>query len=161
MIWRLKSSGGMQARPVSGICALALVLTIGVTSALAGRPRQDDSGQAGRLNARISPANPRRYKSVHDAEKWQNPILVIRADGIQVISKGLRSGDLTVASNDLRRTLIDLPVTAWPYGRVVVVQDIGIHPSDLSDGPAITNNRRVTLAILKTLDVTVEEWPSA
>jgi hypothetical protein len=143
------------------VCGVALVLAIGAASALAGRPMQNDSVQAGRLNARIGPANPQQYKAIHDAKKWQNPILVIRADGIQVISKGLGAGDRTVAPTDLQRRLIDLPVTAWPYGRVVAMQDIGLHPSDLSDGPAITNNRNVTLAILKTLEVTVERWPSA
>ena len=143
------------------ICGAALVLTIGATSALAGRPIQKDSVQAGRLNARIGSANPRRYKSIHDAKQWQNPFLVIRADGIQVVAKGLPSGGRTVDPRALRRTLTDLPVTAWPYGRVVAMQDIGLHPADLSDGPAITVNRNLTLAILTTLDVTVEGWPSA
>ena len=143
------------------ICGAALVLTFGAASALAGRPLQNDSVYAGRLDARIGPAKPQRYKSIHDAKDWRNPILVIRADGIQVISKRLPSGERTVAPTDLRRTLIDLPVTAWPYGRVAAVQDIGLHPADLSDGPAITNNRNATLAILKTLEVTVEGWPSA
>ena len=145
----------------SRICGAALVLAIGAANALPSRPLQNDFVHAERLNVRIGPANPQRYKSIHDAKKWQNPILVIHADGIQVISRGLSSGDRTVAPTDLRQTLIDLPLTAWPYGRVVAVQGIGLHPADLSDGPAITNNRTVTLAILKTLGVTVEEWPSA
>ena len=139
----------------------ALVLAIGAASALAGRPMQNDSGQAGRLNARIGPANPQRYKSIHDAKSWQNPTLVIRQNGIEVISKGLPSGRRTVASTDLRRTLIDLPVTTWRYGRVVAVQDIGLRAGDLSDAQPIEDNRNVTLAILKTLQVTVEGWPSA
>ena len=145
----------------SSICGAALVLTIGAASALAGGPIQNDSVQAGRLNARIGPANPQRYKSIHDAKDWKNPILVIRQDGIEVISKGLPSGQRTVASTDLQRTLIDLPVTAWPYGRVVAVQDIGLRAADLSDEQPIAHNRNVTLAILKTLQVTVERWPSA
>jgi hypothetical protein len=145
----------------SRICGAALVLTIGAASALADRPRQNDSVQAERLNARIGRANPQRYASIQDAKNWRNPILVIRADGIQVISRRLPSGERTVAPTDLQRTLIDLPMTAWPYGRVVAVQDIGLHPADLSDGRAIANNRNVTLAILETLEVTVEGWPSA
>jgi hypothetical protein len=87
----------------SSVCGAALVLTISAARAVAGRPLQNDSVQAGRLNARIGPANPQRYKSVHDAKKWQNPILVTRADGIQIISKGLPSGERTVAPADLRR----------------------------------------------------------
>jgi hypothetical protein len=122
----------------SRICCAALVLTIGAASVLAGRPLQNDSTQAGRLDARIGPANPQRYKTIHDAKKWRNPILVIRAGAIQVMWTGLSSGERTVAPSDLRRTPITLQVTAWPYGRVIAVQEISLHPADLSDGPAIT-----------------------
>jgi len=145
----------------SRICGAALMLTIGAASAFAGRPVQDASVEAGRLNTRIGPADPLRHKSIHEAKQWQNPILVIRRDGIEVISKGLPSGQRTVAATDLQRTLVDLPVTAWPYGRVVAVQDIGLRVADLSDGRQIADNRNVTLAILKTLQVTVERWPTA
>jgi hypothetical protein len=122
---------------------------------------QNDSVQAGGLNVRIGPANPQQYKSIHDAKNWQNPILIIRQEGVEVISKSLPSGRRTVASTDLRRTLIDLPVTAWPYGSVVAVQDIGLRAADFSDVQPIEDNRNLTLAILKTLQVTVEGWPSA
>jgi len=64
------------------------------------------------------------------------------------------------ASTDLRRTLVALPVTAWPYGRVVALQDIGIRVSDRSDEQPIADIRNATLAILKTLQVTVERWLS-
>jgi hypothetical protein len=87
--------------------------------------------------------------------------LIIRQEGVEVISKSLPSGRRTVASTDLRRTLIDLPVTAWPYGSVVAVQDIGLRAADFSDVQPIEDNRNLTLAILKTLQVTVEGWPSA
>jgi len=86
---------------------------------------------------------------------------VIRREGIEVIAKGLPAGRQTVASTDLQRTLIELPVTAWPYGKVVAVQDIGIRAADGSDEQPIADIRNVTLAILKTLQVTVERWPSA
>jgi hypothetical protein len=145
----------------SSICGAALVLTIGAAAALAGRSIQNDSVQPAGLNARIGPANPQRYKPIHESNKWQNPYLVIRRDGIEVISNGIPPGRRTVASIDLRRILIDLPVSAWPYGKVVAVQDIGILVADLSDGQQVADNRHVTLAILKTLDITVEEWPSA
>ena len=142
--------------------AAAVVLTMCAATAPAAHQLQDDAAvPRGRLDPRIAVADRQRYKSIQDAKNWRNPILVIRADGNQVISKGLPSGERTVAPTDLQRALIDLPVTAWPYGRVVAVQDIGLHPADLSDGPAIANNRNVTLAILKTLEVTVEGWPSA
>ena len=143
------------------MCGAALLLTICTASVLARRPLQNDSLQAGRLNSRIGPANSQRYKSIRDAKDWENPYLVIRRDGIEVIARGLPAGRQTIASTDLRRTLIDLPITAWPYGRVVAVQDIGLRSGDGSDEQPIADNRNVTLAILKTLHITVERWPSA
>ncbi|MBV8791869.1 MAG: hypothetical protein JO290_01405 [Sphingomonadaceae bacterium] len=139
----------------------AFVLTICAASVLAGQSVQNDPIEPGRLNSRIGPADPQRYKSIRDAKNWENPYLVIRADGVEVIAKGLPSGRRTVPAADLRRTLIELPETAWPYGRVVAEQDIGIRAADRSDQQPISNNRNLTLAILKTLQVTVEKWPSA
>ena len=128
---------------------------------LASRPIQNDSVHPGRLNPRIGSANPRLYESIRDAKDWANPYLVIGQDGIEVISKNLPSGRMTVASTDLQRTLIELPLFAWPYGRVVAVQDTGVHEADGNDEQEVINNRNATLAILKTLDVVVERWPSA
>jgi hypothetical protein len=111
------------------------------------------------LNRQIGPANPARYKSIRDAKDWRNPYLVIRGDGIDVIAKGLPSGRLHVAAGDLQRTLVDLPVAAWPYGRVVAVQEPGLR--GVRDEQPIAVNRNRALAILKTLKVVADRWPSA
>jgi hypothetical protein len=142
------------------ICGAAVVLMIYAAS-VAERPVQNEPVQRGRLSSRIGPANREEYKAIRTAKDWENPYLVIRKDGIEVIAKGLSSGRKTVTAADLQRTLIDLPVTAWPYGRVVAVQEIGIRAADRSDEQPIADNWNMTLALLKTLQVTVERWPSA
>jgi hypothetical protein len=139
----------------------AVVLTICAANVLAARPLQTDTVQAGRLSTRIGPANPQRYKVIRAAEDWENPYLIIRREGIEVIAKGLPSGRQIVPATDLQRALIDLPVTAWPYGRVVVMQDASIRAADRSDEQPIADNRNVALAFLMRLQVTVERWPSA
>lgn len=144
----------------TALYGVAVVLTIGVATGFADGLVQNNSVQAGRLNSRIGPANPDRYKAIRVAKDWENPYLVIRRDGIEIIAKSLPSGRKSVASADLQRTLTALPVTAWPYGRVVALQDIGIRAADRSDERPIADNRNVTLAILKTMQVTVEGWPS-
>lgn len=58
-------------------------------------------------------------------------------------------------------TLIELPVNAWPYGRVVVVEGNGLRASDRSDEEAVKRNLEAALKILKALRVHVERWPSA
>ena len=113
------------------------------------------------LDQRIGLANRNLFHSVRDAKDWANPYLVIRHDGIEVISKGLPSGSRTVAASDLKRLLIDLPVSAWPYGRVVVVQDISIRAGVGSDEQRVGDNRNMSLAILEALRLVVERWPRA
>jgi hypothetical protein len=146
----------MRARLIGA----AVLLTIAVASVFADREVQNDSVQAGRLSSRIGPANPDRYKSIRDAKDWENPYLVIRRDGTEVIAKSLPSGRTTVPSADLLRTLIALPVTAWPYGRVVAVQEISIRAGERSDDKPIAGNLDAALAIVKKLDVAVARWPS-
>ena len=53
-----------------------------------------------------------------------------------------------------------LPVAAWPYGRIVAVQDIGVKAGDRSDGQLIAANLESSLAVLKQLKVMVYRWPS-
>ena len=141
------------------IGAIAVVLWIGAASALTGT-MQSGSVQSGRLNPRIGPAAPDRYKSIRDAKDWENPYLVIRRDGIEVIAKGLASSRKTVAAADLEHTLIELPLTAWPYGRVVAVQEVGIRAADRSDDKLIADNLEAALAILKKIKATVDRWLS-
>ena len=146
----------------------AVVLTICAATALAARPTQGDTtAPRGRLNPRIAAADKQRYKSIQDAKAWLNPYLVIGADGIEVIAKSIPSGSKTVASADLRRTLIELPVDAWPYGRVAALQDTGLRAADRNGVPdrndeeAIHRNHQAAAAILEALGVVIELWPSA
>ena len=118
------------------IGAIVGVLLICAASPLAG-PMQSVSVQTVRLDPRIGSAAPPRYKSIRDANDWENPYLVIRRDGIEVMVKRLPSSRTTVAAADLARTLIGLPVTAWPYGRVVAVQEVSIREADRSDDKSI------------------------
>jgi hypothetical protein len=140
--------------------AVVALLLIGVPSTLAS-PMQSGTVQVGRLDPRIGAAAPKRYASVRDAKDWQNPYLVIRRDGIEVIAKQLPTGRKTVAAVELERTLVGLPVTAWPYGRVAAVQENGVRAAGGSDDVSIPDNLSAALATLKKLDIAANRWPSA
>jgi hypothetical protein len=140
------------------IGAIAGVVLICAASALAGST-QSSSAQT-RLNPRIRPADAQRYKSIQDGKDWENPYLVTGPDGIHVRAKGLPAGGKTVAAADLERTLTRLPVTAWPYGRLVAVQEPSIRRGERSDDEPIADNLAAAIATLKSLDVTVHRWPS-
>jgi hypothetical protein len=141
------------------LSAIIGLLLISVPSTPAS-PMQSGSVQTGRLDPRIGAAAPQRYASVRDAKDWENPYLVIRRDRIEVIAKQLPSGRKTVAAADLERTLIELTVTAWPYGRVAAVQENSVRAAGGVDDKSIADNLRAALATLRKLDVTVNRWPS-
>jgi len=121
------------------------------------RPSVQDPG----LNQRIGAPAPRRYANIRDAKDWNNPYLVIRADGIEVTSKQIASGRKIIAAADLEQTLLGLPVAAWPYGRVVALEENGVKAPDHNDDASVAQNLTTAVAILKKLDVAVKRWPGA
>ena len=131
-------------------CSLLLITACGhQTAGAAG----DDQ-----LDPKIPPADRDKYRSVRDAKDWANPYLVVRADGVELISRAVPTGRKVVAAKDLPKSLLDLPVSAWPYGRVAAVQEAGIRSGN--DDERIKQNRAKTEQALKSLGVSMELWPS-
>jgi len=58
----------------------------------------------------------------------------------------------------MREMLLSLPVDAWPYGRIVAVQEISIRSRN--DDRSIDRNRSELESMLKDLDITINWWPS-
>ena len=90
-----------------------------------------------------------------------NPEVLVGADGIEVVSRGVTGGRKTVTADELRQALIDLPVAAWPYGRVVLASDPGLRSGRLSDEERIRRNHDAVEKTLKSLDVLGDWWPPA
>jgi len=112
------------------------------------------------LNGAIGRPNRALYRSVHDARDWQNPIIIVQDDGVEVRARGI-DGRRHVSVDDLKGLLISLPVSAWPYGRVVAQTDQGILPVPWEDYVRRMATTRTGVAIiLKDLDITAELWPS-
>lgn len=126
----------------------------------AGIPPQANPARD-RLDARIPAAIVEKYKNIHDAKDWRNPYLTMRAEGIEVVSHELSRGPRTVPAANLAAALIDLPVAAWPYGRVVMASDIGLRRPNGEEDAAIGHNHEAADRILKALGITVVWVPSA
>jgi hypothetical protein len=124
-----------------------------------GPPQPAAEAGEEQLSVKISQADSEKYKPIRDAKDWANPYLVIRADGVEIISKSMPKGRKIVAAKELQKTLVDLSVDAWPYGRVAVVQEIGLR-SD-GDDKAIEQTKTAVKEILERLKVKIELWPSA
>ena len=110
------------------------------------------------LENRIPKPDPKKYHSVQDAKDWKNPYLIVRRDGIEIVGMTPVGRAITVES--VPGVLERLPASAWPYGLVVAVQDIGIL-SGKTDLAHIEANRTKLLNLLKDLGIAVDRWPSA
>jgi hypothetical protein len=112
-----------------------------------------------RLNAAIGPPNVTMYRSIRDSRDWRNPILIVPNDGVSIKANRL---DTHVAIEDVKGFLISLPVSAWPYGRIVAQSDQGILPVPFDEYIRNMSRIRQRLAVvLRDLHIHVELWPSA
>jgi hypothetical protein len=139
--------------------SVAVILIIGSLLGLISCKRENVEAPSGvQLDSRIPPADPDKYKSVIDASNWANPYLVVSQEGVEVMSKTLGPKGKLIPVKDLQKTLLWLPVTAWPYGRIVVVSTPGV----LGDNPGLQQqNMYKTEQILNSLRIRMERWPSA
>ncbi|MGC2529657.1 MAG: hypothetical protein WA639_18050 [Candidatus Acidiferrum sp.] len=111
------------------------------------------------LKDRISSPDFKKYRSIVDARDWQNPYLIVKADGIDArqISSVTEAPKMSPA--DVIAYLEKLPSVAWPYGLVVVVQEGGVRAP--GNDTQIRRNRDELVRLLEKAGVKVELWPSA
>ena len=121
-----------------------------------GGPQQIGS----RIDFQIPPPDPSKYEGVRDARDWQNPYLVIRAEGVEVISRSAALERQVISCGELADFLKSLPATAWPYGRVVAAQEAGIRSGGRRGDQPIAENKAKVEQTLSSLDVKVEWWPA-
>ena len=106
--------------------------------------------QSSELDRRIPAANPGQYEHV-DAKNWRNPYLIVVRDGVTLISDAIAGGEKTITLDQLRDSLKALPVSAWPYGRVVGYQEIVVRSGD--DDQMIHRNWGMMLEILESMGI--------
>ncbi|HST52406.1 MAG TPA: hypothetical protein VLJ61_10395 [Pyrinomonadaceae bacterium] len=111
---------------------------------------------------RKMPADASKYKSITDAKDWRNPFLTIRPNGVGIRVRAISmSEERIIPIGDLKKTLTSLPLSAWPYGNVIVVSEIGIRSGGQEEAELIERNKKELKRILNSLGTTVEWWPSA
>jgi len=99
------------------------------------------------LKHRIPPPDPNKYRSVRDARDWQNPYLMVQANGINARPIGATTEAPTMSPGDVVAYLEKLPSIAWPYGLVVAVQENGIRAP--GDDARIKRNREELARLLE------------
>jgi hypothetical protein len=129
---------------------LGVVMAVGI--------RADQASADRRLDPAIGPPVPEKYTSIRDARDWQNPYLSVCGQGVIVYVRSVKRLSDTVPIERLRTTLLNLPVTAWPYGRIVALTDCSIEDPGDTDGRK--RRMRDVEGVLKALGLEIDRWPS-
>ena len=108
---------------------------------------------------RIPAADSQKYASMRDMKAWRNPYLIIRVDGVALLDAA-NNEQQTVPSDKLSDALAKLPASAWPYGRVVAIQEVGASASE-EDKTRLRRNRALVAGTLESLHVLINWVPSA
>jgi hypothetical protein len=126
--------------------------------------------------AKIALPTKSRYVDVHEPGAWANPFLsfdaqmvnlrVVQADanpsnlgkGSLLRPAAARRQEIQIRQADLVDALIALPEGAWPYGRVVAIEESPL--ADKKSRPEIRRQIEKAINQLNDLGVVVDEWPA-
>lgn len=122
----------------------------------------------------IPPPAKSRYLAVKSLTTWENPYLTIQASmvtlhvtvadantstlgqGGLLRPVGARRQNLNVRTSDLPAALNAIPETAWPYGRVIAIEEA--HDAPRSAEPVLRRNMESVIKTLGDVGVVVYEW---
>jgi hypothetical protein len=115
-----------------------------------------------------------RYLAVKSLTAWENPYITVQGEmvtlhvtvadanpsqlgtGSILRPVGARRQDLNVRTSDLASAINAVPQTAWPYGRVVAVEEA--HNIPAADRPQVRRNMETAMKTLNDIGVVVYEW---
>jgi hypothetical protein len=107
----------------------------------------------------IPPADPQKYAGMRDMKAWRNPYLIVRVDGVALLD-ATNNEQQIVDPDKLAEALARLPASAWPYGRVVAIQEISAAGS-AEDKAKLRKNRALAAGALEGMQVLINWVPSA
>jgi len=137
--------------------AIALSVVIFVLASCSGPAPAPAPDPATRLQA-IPAANAEHYHKIQDMTKWRNPYLVLQADNIGLLDVS-NNVEHRIKAEELPEALAQLPVSAWPYGRVVAVAEVA--SASAEDKSRIRDNRAKVAETCHSLQVQVYWVPAA
>jgi len=133
-------------------------------------------GQQRAQLAKVALPTKSRYVDVHEPGAWMNPFISVDSKMVNLritladantssIGQGgilrpsaARRQEVQIDPKNLTEALIALPESAWPYGRVVAIEESPI--ADKKQRVAIRRQIEATIQQLNDLGVVVDEWPS-
>jgi hypothetical protein len=136
--------------------------------------RRQQTDEARQQMELIPPPSKTRYMAVKSLTSWENPYVTVQGamltlhvlladantsglgEGGLLRPVGARRQDLNIRVSDLPTALNAVPESAWPYGRVVAVEEA--HNVPVKARPEVRRNVETTMQMLSDLGVVVYEW---
>lgn len=137
---------------------LLLVSVVSLVFSACNQPAAQAPDPAKALQA-IPSANPAQYDHIRDMKSWRNPYLIVRRDGVALLDSA-DSAEIILKPDELVPALAQLPVSNWPYGRVVAAAESNTKASD-QDAVAIRRNKGIIGGMLEGAHIAVKWVPSA
>lgn len=136
--------------------------------------RQESLDDARQQMELIPPPSKTRYMAVHSLSSWENPYVTVQGgmvtlhvlmadanpsalgEGGMLRPVGARRQNLPVRVSDLPTALNAIPESAWPYGRVVAVEEA--HEIPVKARAEVRRNVEIVLKTLGDVGVVAYEW---
>lgn len=119
----------------------------------------------------IPPPSKSQYMAIHSFDSWDNPYVTVQASMVELhVTRGdsnttpigaggmlrpvgARREELNLSMDDLAKAITAIPQDAWPYGRVVAIEEA--HETPASAEPAVRRNMETAIGRLNDLGVVV------
>ncbi len=167
---------------LAAVALLSLGLSGCTRSAPAGAPAEHAAAaQQQQLNDEvrkeldlIPPPSKTRYLAVRSLSSWENPYITVQGEmvtvhvtladantsdlgqGSMLRPVGARRQNLDIRVGELASALNAIPQSAWPYGRVIAVEEA--HEAPVNARLQIRRNLEKVMRSLGDLGVVVYEW---
>ena len=138
------------------LCALAITLSL-MSCSRSAQPTPD----AATLLQNVPVGDPAKYPNLRKVKSWSNPYLVIRPDGIGLVTTIAAHEERILKPEEVLDALAQLPQSAWSYGRVVAILVDTKPTSSEPDKTAIRRNRGIVAGELQGAHIAIEWVPGA
>jgi hypothetical protein len=117
----------------------------------------------------IPPPSKNRYMAVHSFDTWENPSITVQPDMLSVHILladanpssygsggmlrpiGARRQEVNISLDKLGEAMSAIPQSAWPYGRVVAVEEA--HQTPGKQEPTVRRNMEAAVSTLNDLGI--------
>lgn len=142
---------------VTRLVGLLIVVCVLVGCAKQQAPQAPDPQT---LLQAIPPADSAKYEHIRDMRNWRNPYLIVRTDRVALYDVA-DSAEIILKPEELLPALAKLPVSEWPYGRVVAAAEANMTNTSEQDKIALRRNKGIVGGILQGAHIAVNWVPSA